>query len=154
MRTRILFLVLAVAAAMAQTAEMRPARSADLVGTWQMVSLSKPENVEGTDTVLAPYQLFQFQANGRMKHMTATKAFTSLALFQAAPAITRYTLNKSGTLTLTNPNWNAPRQYKCSLIVAPATSADPKQPRAGDIILTGSEAPNQPTWSKLLRRLP
>jgi len=139
---------------MAQAPEMRPARSADLVGTWQMVSISKPENVEGTDTLLAPYQLFQFEANGRMKHMTATKAFTSLALFQAAPAITRYTLNKSGTLVLTNPNWDAPRQYKCSLIVKPDTNANPKEPRAGDVLMTGSETSNQPAWSKLLRKLP
>jgi hypothetical protein len=153
MRNRTLLVMACVLAAWAQAPELRPARTADLAGTWQMVALSKPADVDASDSLFAPYQLFRFDPNGRMKHMTASKPFTSLALFDAAPLVIRYALDRRGTLTLSNPAWDTPRKYTCSIVTKPQTADDARLPRAGDLVITDAAEPGTPTWSKLLRKI-
>lgn len=154
MRTRIFLLIAAaLAAGWSEAPELRPARTADLAGTWQMVALNKPADADASDSLFAPYQLFRFDPGGRMKHMTASKPFTSLALFDAAPLVIRYSLDRRGTLTLVNPAWDAPRKYTCSIVMKPQTADDARLPRAGDLVISEAAEPGPPAWTKLLRKI-
>ncbi len=152
MLTRTVLLIAAIAA-LADTAALRPARTADLAGTWQMVSITKAEDTDESDSFFAPYQLFRFDAGGRMKFMTATKPFTSLALFDSAPMVTRYSVDRRGILTLVNDAWDAPRKYLCRMVTKAETAADRKEPREGDLLLTGADDAGKAGWSKLLRKI-
>jgi hypothetical protein len=153
MQIRTLVLMLVAAAVWAEAPETRPARTADLAGTWQMVALLKPADADAGDSTFAPFQLYRFDPNGRMKHMTASKPFTSLALFDAAPLITRYALDRRGILTLSNPAWDAPHKYVASIVTKPPTASDAKLPRAGDLVIAENPEQGSAAWSKLLRKI-
>lgn len=146
-------LLLAAAAAAAENAPIRPARMRDLPGLWEMVALTKHAEIDAEDSLFAPYQLFYFDPKGRMKHMTSPKPFraTQRSMFEAAPLVTAYTLDRRGQLQLTNPGWDAPRSYLCTFVTKDAAGDDPR-PRAGDLLLSGLDAAGKPAWSKLLRK--
>ncbi len=154
MRSRSVLIIAALAlAAMASEDQpaVRPARTGDLPGTWQMVSITKAPGADAEDAQFAPYQIFFFDQGGKMKHMTSPKPFSSLALFEAAPLVTRYSVDKKGTLVLTNPSWDAPRKYQCD-VVTKAAGNDAKSARPGDVILTGTDDSGKLAWTKLLRK--
>lgn len=130
---------------------VRPARNADLPGTWVMLNLVT-DKADREDSTFAPYQIFHFDASGRMKFMTSAKPFSNLALFEAAPLVTRYSLDKHGALTLTNPGWDEPRKYQCIVVVKGPAGEDAKLPHPGDVLLTSVDAGGKPLWSKLLRQ--
>jgi hypothetical protein len=134
---------------------VRAARTDDLPGLWVMVALSKHAEVDVEDSLFAPYQLFYFDPNGGMKHMTSAQMFrqSQLAVFDAAPLVTRFTVDRRGTLLLMNPAWDAPRSYLCRLVIKDTPGDDPRLPRAGDILLSGTDGQGRPLWSKLLRKL-
>jgi hypothetical protein len=90
-----------------------------------------------------------------MKHMTSSQPFrqSQLAVFDAAPLVTRFTVDRGGTLLLTNPAWDAPRSYPCSVVIKGAPGDDPRLPRAGDVVLSGTDGQGRLLWSKLLRKL-
>lgn len=133
---------------------VRAARADDLPGLWIAVALGKYAEVDVEDSLFAPYQLFYFDPNGRMKHMTSSQPFrqSQLAVFDAAPLVTRYTVDRRGTLLLTNPAWDEPRSYLCSLVIKDTPGDDPHLPRVGDIVLSGTDGQGRPLWSKLLRK--
>jgi len=133
---------------------VRAPRTDDLRGLWIMVALSKHAEVDVEDSFFAPYQLFYFDPNGRMKHMTSPQPFrqSQLAMFDAAPLVTRFTVDRHGTLLLMNPAWDAPRSYLCSFVIKDTPGDDPRLPRAGDILLSGTDGQGRPLWSKLLRK--
>lgn len=154
MRTRIVVAVLAAVSLLpAQTPVTKPARASDIAGTWQMVALNAPEGAGEEDSFFAPYQLYQFDAKGRMKFMSSGRPFTSLALFDSAPMTIRYSLSRRGLLTLMNPAWTEPRKYTLSVVTAPPEAADARQRRAGDLLLTSGDDAQKSSWSKLLRRI-
>ncbi len=155
MRFAAAFVALAALAAGPQT---RPARSSDLPGVWLMVDMTRNAPFDPEDKLFAPYQIFAFDKRGGMKHMTSAKPFTEgqLALFNSAPQITRYGVDKTGVLVLSNPSWDAPLKYHCRLVVKAEADAagDPKSPQAGDLILAGIDDRGREAWSKLLRKAP
>jgi hypothetical protein len=132
--------------------EVRPARAADLPGMWQMAALIMPPEADASDPLFAPYQVFFFDQSGKMKHMTSARPFTSFALFEAAPLVTRYSVEKKGTLVLTNPAWDAPRRYQCTVVTKSAGGEDRKSARPGDVLLTGLDEAGKPAWTKVLRK--
>jgi hypothetical protein len=145
----------ALAAALAAAGpELRPARTADLPGVWVMVDQVRNAPFDPEDTVFAPYQLFAFDQKGGMKHMTSPKQFTDsqLALFSAAPQVTRYTVEKDGTLVLANPSWDAPIKYQCRVVTKTEDPDTGRSPREGDLVLSSIDAHGKEAWSKLLRK--
>ena len=159
-RTVLITALASVALAAAQTGisarwgpvAVRPARNADLPGTWAMVNLVG-DKADPSDSMFAPFQIFHFDSDGRMKFMTSAKPFTSLALFEAAPLVTRYSLDKHGTLLLANPGWPTPRKYQCIVVLKGARGDDVKLPRPADVLLSGVDEAGRPAWSKLLRKV-
>jgi hypothetical protein len=155
LRTALLMAVLiACAAPAAEKPAVRAARAGDLPGLWQMVALTKYAEVDAADSLFAPYQLFYFDPSGRMKYMTSPKPFrdTQRSMFNAAPPVTRFTLDRRGQLQLTNPGWDAPRSYLCRFVTRDAPGDGPVPLRAGDLLLTGVDDAGKPAWSKLLRK--
>jgi hypothetical protein len=148
----------AVLAPAANDPQVRPARVSDLPGLWQMIEISFAKNasVDAEDSLLAPYQIFYFDPRGWMKYMTSGKPFSQgqLALFDAAPLVTRYELDKRGTLALTNPAWDEPRKYQCTAVTKVEGGSDPRAPRAGDLLLAAKDAQGTVLWAKLLRKVP
>jgi len=132
----------------------RPARASDLPGVWVMVDLTHSAPVDPEDKLFAPYQIFAFDRKGGMKHMTSAKPFTEgqLALFDSAPQVTRYGVDRNGILVLVNPSWEAPLKYQCRLVTKTKDESDPKSPRAGDLLLTSTDDRGREAWSKLLRK--
>ena len=129
----------------------KPARNSDLAGTWVMLRLVV-DKADPDDSTFAPYQIFQFDTSGRMKFMTSAKPFSNFALFEAAPLVTRFTLDKHGVLTLSNPGWDAPRKYQCTVVAKGPAGDEARVPRAGDVLLSGLDESGKPSWSKLLRQ--
>ena len=78
----------------------RAATKADLVGTWEMVSV-RPV-ADKNDPTYFPYQRFAFQPDSSMKVMVADKPFTKewADKFKKTPASIDYSLNEKGILTL------------------------------------------------------
>lgn len=147
------FVALAALAAGPQT---RPARSSDLPGVWLMADMTRNAPFDPEDKQFAPYQIFGFDKRGGMKHMTSAKPFTEgqLALFNSAPQITRYSVDGSRTLMLSNPSWDAPLKYQCRLVTKAEPASDPKSPQAGDLLLAATDDRGREVWSKLLRKAP
>lgn len=81
----------------------RPAGKADLVGTWELISV-KPVH-DKKDPAFYPYQRYVFNANSSMKFMVSDKAFNKewLDKFKKQPTEINYTVSEKGLLTLT---WN------------------------------------------------
>ena len=79
----------------------RAATKADIVGTWDLVSV-KPL-LDKKDPVFFPYQRFVFDADSSMKSMVSDKPFTKewLDKFERQPREIDYSLNGQGLLTLT-----------------------------------------------------
>ena len=140
------------AALIAAAPQMRPARASDLPGVWLMVGLTNDAPFDPEDKVFAPYQIFAFDKKGGMKHMTSAKPFTEgqLALFSAAPQVTRYTVSPDGTLELSNPSWDAPLKYQCRVVTKP--DADAKSIQAGDVLMISVDERGREAWSKVLRK--
>ncbi len=151
---RLLALASFAAALMASGPQTRPARSSDLPGIWMMVDISSTAPLDLQDTLFAPYQIFAFDKKGGMKHMTSAKPFTEgqLALFDSAPQITRYGVDRNGILVLVNPSWEAPLKYQCRLVTKTKDAADPKSPHEGDLLLISTDDRGREAWSKLLRK--
>jgi len=106
------------------------------------------------DTQFAPYQVFAFDRKGGMKHMTSAKPFTEgqRALFNTAPQVTRYSVDRNGILVLVNPSWEAPLKYQCLFVTKTGDGSDPKSPRAGDLLVISTDERGREAWSKLLRK--
>jgi len=134
----------------------RPARASDLPGIWVMVDMTHSAPVDPEDKLFAPYQIFGFSRKGGMKHMTSAKPFTEgqLALYDSAPEVTRYGVDRNGTLILVNPSWEAPLKYQCRLVTKTKDEGDPKSPRAGDLLLVATDDRGREEWTKLLRKAP
>ncbi len=145
---------LAAATLLAGGPQARPARSSDLPGIWMMVDLTHNAPVDPEDNLFAAYQIFAFDKKGGMKHMTSAKPFTEgqLSLFDSAPQVTRYGVDRNGILVLVNPSWDAPIKYQCRLVTKTKDAADPKSPRAGDLLLISTDERGREAWSKLLRK--
>lgn len=153
---RLLALASVAAVLLAAGPHLRPARSSDLPGVWLMVDMTNTAPVDPQDKQFAPYQIFAFDRKGGMKHMTSAKPFTEgqLALFNSAPQITRYSVDGSRTLMLSNPSWDAPLKYQCRLVTKAEPASDPKSPQAGDLLLAATDDRGREVWSKLLRKAP
>ncbi len=136
--------------------QTRPARSSDLPGVWVMIDMTHGAPFDPQDKLFAPYQIFGFDRKGGMKHMTSARPFTEgqFALFNSAPQVTRYTVERDGTLTLSNPSWEAPLRYQCRVVTKAEAAGDPRSPQPGDLLLSGTEERGREGWSKLLRRAP
>jgi hypothetical protein len=150
-----LMATLVAAALVAADPQARPAKTSDLEGVWQMVELTNNQPANADDAQLAPYQIFRFDRHGKMKHMTSQKPFTAgqLALFDSAPLVMEYKVEKRGTLVLSNPSWDAPRTYQCSVVTQAEPSADLQAARAGDLVISGADGQGKILWSKRLRKL-
>lgn len=152
------FLALASLAAvlLAGGPQARPARSSDLPGVWMMVEMTRNAPIDPQDKLFAPYQIFAFDKKGGMKHMTSARPFTEgqLALFNSAPQVTRYGVDRNGTLVLVNPSWDAPLKYQCRVVTRTKDEGDPKSPQAGDLLLAATDDRGREAWSKLLRKAP
>ena len=151
---RLIALASFAAILMAGGPQARPARSSDLPGVWVMADMTHTAPVDPEDKLFAPYQIFAFDRKGGMKHMTSAKPFTEgqLSLFDAAPQITRYGVDRNGILVLVNPSWDAPLKYQCHVVTKTKDAADPKSPRAGDLLLISTDDRGREAWSKLLRK--
>jgi hypothetical protein len=151
---------LLVPALLAADPEYRPARTTDLPGVWMVVAMATSAPPDPDDKTFAPYQIFGFDRQGGMKHMTSTKPFREgqIALFNAAPQVTRYSVEKDGTLVLSNPSWDVPLKYQCRVVVKAdakaGAAADAKSPQAGDVLLVSMDDQGREAWSKLLRKVP
>ncbi|HXN48811.1 MAG TPA: hypothetical protein VN893_19330 [Bryobacteraceae bacterium] len=134
--------------------QSRPARSSDLPGIWIMVELTSSAALDPQDQLFAPFQLFAFDKKGGMKHMTSGKPFTQgqLSLFDSAPQVTRYSVDRNGILVLANPSWEAPLKYQCRLVTKTKEAADPRSPHEGDLLLISTDERGREAWSKLLRK--
>jgi hypothetical protein len=145
---------LAAATLMAGGPPSRPARATDLPGVWMMVDLTHTVPVDPEDQLFAPYQIFAFDRKGGMKHMTSAKPFTEgqLSLFDSAPQVTRYGVDRNGILALVNPSWEAPLRYQCHLVTKTKDGGDPKSPHEGDLLLVSTDDRGREAWSKLLRK--
>ncbi len=149
--------LLAVAAlAAAAGPKSRPARTSDLPGVWIMADLTHSGPVDPEDKVFAPHQIFEFDQKGGMKHMTSPKPFTrgQLELFHSAPRVTRYGVDKTGVLVLSNPSWDTPLKYQCRFVTKSEAPGDLKVPQAGDILLSSVDDQGREAWSKVLRKAP
>lgn len=146
----------AVAALAADNPQVRPIRVSDLPGLWQMMDLNKSPSEDAEDSLFAPYQIFYFDPRGGMKYMTSAKPFSKgqLALFDAAPLVTRFEVDKDGMLALTNPAWDEPRRYQCNAITKVEGGSEIRAPRAGDVVLAATDAQGKVLWAKLLRKVP
>ncbi len=145
---------LAAAILLAAGPQSRPARASDLPGIWMMVDITSTAPLDPQDTLFAPYQIFAFDKKGGMKHMTSAKPFTGgqLSLFDAAPQITRYGVDRNGILALVNPSWEAPLKYQCRFVTKTKDGGDPKSPHEGDLLLISTDDRGREAWSKLLRK--
>jgi hypothetical protein len=135
--------------------QVRPARTSDLPGVWFMAAITTNAPADPDDSAFAPYQIFGFDRQGGMKHMTAAKPFTpgQIALFDSAPQVTRYTVEKGGELVLSSPSWDAPLKYQCRLVTKAEGASDPKSAQAGDLLLVSTDEQGREVWSKLLRKV-
>ena len=126
----------------------------DLGGGRVRLARVKDSLFESEDKLFAPYQVFEFDKKGGMKHMTSAKPFTGgqLSLFDSAPQVTRYGVDRNGILVLVNPSWDAPLKYQCHVVTKTKDAADPKSPRAGDLLLISTDDRGREAWSKLLRK--
>ena len=151
---RLIALASFAAILMAAGPQARPARSSDLPGVWLMVDMTSNAPVDPQDKAFAPYQIFAFDRKGGMKHMTSARPFTEgqLSLFDSAPQITRYGVDRNGILVLVNPSWEAPLKYQCRMVTRTKDGSDPKSPRAGDLLLVSTDDRGREAWSKLLRK--
>jgi hypothetical protein len=155
----ILFALAAAAVALGappDSPQVRPARGSELVGLWQMVDVTRGPSADAEDSQLAPFQIFYFDRRGWMKFMTSMKPFSKgqLALFDSAPLVTRYEMEKDGTLALTNPAWDEPRRYHCNAVTKVEGEGDVRAPHVGDLVLAATDAEGKPVWAKLLRKVP
>ena len=121
-----------------------------------MIDITRNAGFEPDDKTVAPYQIFGFDKKGGMKHMTSAKPFTrsQLELFDAAPQVTRFGVDKNGTLVLVNPAWDAPLKYQCRIVTKTEAAGDMKSPQEGDLIMTSTDDQGREVWSKLLRKAP
>ena len=105
-RIFILGLVLFLAAS-AQAAEApspkasKPCTKAELIGAWDMVSVTPV--LDNQDPTFYPYQKFAFNRDSSMKVMTSNKPFDAkaLAAFKSQPSEINYSLDPKGILTMT-----------------------------------------------------
>jgi hypothetical protein len=148
--------ILAATTLLAGGPQARPARGSDLLGVWVMIDMTRDPSFDPQDKLFAPYQIFAFDKRGGMKHMTSAKPFTDgqLALFNSAPEVTRYGVDRNGTLVLVNPSWDAPLKYQCRVVTKTKDEGDPKSPQAGDLLLSSTDDRGREAWSKLLRKAP
>ena len=98
-----IFLVgLWAAAASAETQHAsRPCTKADLVGTWEMKSVSPM--LDPKDAVFFQHQSFVFSGDSSMKFISSENSFTKdwLDKFESQPKLIDYSVNEKGFLTLT-----------------------------------------------------
>ena len=99
-----LVLFSAAAAQAAETPPLKPSKpctKAELVGTWDMVSVTPVLNLQ--DPTFYPYQKFVFKSDSSMKVMTSQRPFDAkaLAAFKSQPVEIDYSLNPKGILTMT-----------------------------------------------------
>lgn len=139
----------------------RPCTKADLVGTWDMVSV-RPVH-DKNDPVFFPFQRFVFQQNSSMKFMASEKAFTKewLDKFTKQPAEIDYSLNEKGILTLTwqsRPhNENALSAYVLKDVPPDLLAKVPLDqrthlPRKGDVTLSYLNSSGKIAYQKILRK--
>ena len=95
------FVLLAASLAQADQEKVsRPAVKADLIGSWDMVSVQPVR--DKNDPVFFPYQRFLFNPNASMKFMSSDRPFNQewLEKFKKQPAEIDYTLDEKGVLTI------------------------------------------------------
>lgn len=139
----------------------RPATKADLVGTWDMVSV-KPV-YDKTDPVFFPYQRFNFGADSSMKTMTSEKPFTKewLDKFERQPAEIDYSLSNRGLLALTWQSRPHNEQAICAYVLSDVPAdilakipADERVhlPKKGNLTLSYLSNEGKIAYQKILKK--
>ena len=139
----------------------RPATKEDLVGTWDMASVSPV--LDSSDPVFYPYQRFVFNPDSSMKYMVSEKPFTRdwLQKFSKQVPEIDYTLNARGLLMLTWQTRPHNESAVCAYVlkdVPPELAAKVSQsqrahlPKKGNVTLSYLNSGGKITYQKILTR--
>jgi hypothetical protein len=117
---------LAVAAAMGpatawaqETEALRPCRSDDVPGVWDVVRLRATSSwrVDRSQPYYFQFQRYVFTVDGRARHLTATMPIGGAQheAMTSAPVLTRWSLDERGWLTVDN-EYGAPDVGECQVV--------------------------------------
>ena len=82
------------------------ANQADLIGVWRMVSQQLPKNVDPASLFFAPYQIFHFAEDGKVRNFASDKGFSDADIdlyLKTAPALNKYKA-EGGLLSTVSPD--------------------------------------------------
>lgn len=140
----------------------RPATKADLVGTWDLVSVRPIRDAK--DPVFFPYQRFAFAKDSSMKSMVSDKPFTQdwLDKFNKQPGEIDFSINEKGILSLT---WSARPHNETAIaafvledippdLVAKVPKAERGAlPKKGNVVLSYLNNSGKISYQKILTRI-
>jgi hypothetical protein len=140
----------------------RAAAKADLVGTWEMVSV-RPVR-DKNDPVFFPYQRFVFNRDGSMKYMTSDKPYSKewLEKFQKQSPEIDYFLDQKGILTLSWQKQPHSESFLCAYVLndvpTQTLSKLPLErrkevPKTGDLTLSFFNTAGRISYQKVLSRV-
>ncbi|GEM_PF-6681115 len=156
-------------AASAQAAEIlqqkvsKPCTKAELIGTWDMVSVMPVLNKQ--DPTFYPYQKFAFNRNSSMKVMTSEKPFDAkaLAAFKSQPTEIDYSLDPKGILTMTWSTRPHTEYAICAYVLQEVPSEILKKipverragvPKKGNVTLSFIGRDGKIAFQKVLKKAP
>ena len=149
-----------------QKGGVRPCRTSDLIGTWEMKNISAKIKLDFKDSFGWPYQRYAFDRRGDVKEMTSTTPIESdkakVKKFDNAASTSKFTINERGILSISKIESPNPETCMCSYatkdvpeeILAKIPAAKRAQiPHKGDIVLTYVNSNSQPVLIKSFRRV-
>jgi hypothetical protein len=132
--------VLAPAAWAQDTAALRPCRTDDVPGVWDVVRLRASPSwpVDRSQPDYFQYQRYVFTADGHARHLTATMPIGPVqhAVMVGTPATTRWTVDERGWLTLDNVR-GTPDVSQCQVVERPIVDSRQRvTAMPGELLLT------------------
>lgn len=156
------FVFSATAVFAAEEKASRQAVKADLVGTWEMVSV-RPIH-DASDPVFYPYQRYVFNADASMKYMVSEKPFTKewLDKFVKQPREIDFRVDEKGILYLIWQSKPHQEMAICALVlkdvpqeVLAKVPVDKRKglPKKGDLTLSFLNSQGKIAYQKVLTRV-